>query len=524
MKRFLSGAVVASLLIMPLSVLSAAPVYAANGDEVEVAASESADANDSAALVKDSAKNLIDNVRIFYNASLVQTAQPALLEAGRCSLAFRDFFEGIGVPVEWDGSSRCATVTTESQLIVIYPDSGQIIINGQPMALEAKPQMVGYHIYVPLRFLSEQLGYAVSYTVEDDTHVIRITGTAPELLKVNDGAVTRIKNRTVIPSEPENAQSHANYTQWKESHIRYFIDGQGLLQQLVSTGNTDNLLEIRHIDPAQAAVTQSTYTLPETMMALGKVTTAGKNSYELILNPASGTRYVGTGEPVSTTAAAVFDTSLGRLLLYNSQSTTKLLSIDAQSGQIKGVYDEPDRGYVLDTLELNHALTTASYAISTDGRYAFLLDGYLLIIDPDSLEVIHSELLSNELEDGQITACGQQFIITGTENSRFTGHMGYYTAVYDSNGQSKRFYTNQTAKKAQEEWGYIQVLDRYSKDAKVYALLKTNWDHYLAVYDSTEDVFALKELPYKYTSFIPAPAGEQLLMNDAAYFYIQPVE
>ena len=133
-------------------------------------------------------------------------------------------------------------------------------------------------------------------------------------------------------------------------------------------------------------------------------------------------------------------------------------------------------------------------------------------------------MLSTELEDGQIASYGHRFIITGTENSRFTGHMGYYTAVYDSNGQSVHIYTNQTAKKVQPEWGYIQVLDRCSKDSKLYALLKTNWDHYLAIYDSTDDTFTLRELPYKYTSFIPAPEGEQLLMNDAAYFYVQPME
>ena len=514
MKHFLAGMVMVSLLAMPLSLLTAAPVHADAGNEGELAVSQLAGDN----------KNLIDNVRIFYNASLIHTAQPVLLESGRCSLAFLDFFEGIGVPVEWDGTSRCATVTTESQLIVIYPDSGQITINGQPMVLEAKPQMVGYHIYVPLRFLSEQLGYAVSYAVEEETHVIRITGTAPEMLKINDGAVTRIKNRTNLPAEPENAQNHSNYAQWKENHVRCFIDGQGLLHQLVSTGNTDKLLEIRHIDPTKAAVEQSTYTLPETMMALGKITAAGKNSYELILNPASSTRYVGIGEPVNTTAAAVFDTSLGRLLLYNSQSTTKLLSIDAQSGQVKGVYDEPERGYVLDTLELNHAVANASYAISADGRYAFLLDGYLLIVDPDNLEVIHSEMLSTELEDGQIAAYGHRFIITGTENSRFTGHMGYYTTTYSSDGQCQRFYTNQTAKKAQTEWGYLQVLDQYTKGNMIYTLLKTNWDHYLSVYDAEEDIFTIKELPYKYTSFVPSADGEQLFLQDTAYFYLQPVK
>ncbi len=512
MKRFLSAAVLIALLAGP-----SLPVY---GDTLTLPSQTA----DSIVSSEASAKNLIDNVRIFYNASLIQTAQPVLLENGRCSLALRDFFEGIGVPVEWNSASRCATVSTENKLVVIYPDNGQITINGQPMVLEAKPQMVGYHIYVPLRFLSEQLGFSVSYAVEDAAHIIRITGTAPELLKVNDGAVTRIKNRTIIPAEPDNAQNHSSYAQWKDNHIRYFIDGQGLLHQLVSTGNTDRLLEIRHIDPAKALVDQSTYTLPETMMALGKVTAAGKNSYELLLNPDDDTRYVGIGKPTSTTAAATFDTSLGRLLLYNSKSDEQLLSIDAQTGQIKGHYDEPDHGYVLDTLELNHTLTTVSFAISPDGRYAFLLDGYLLIIDPDSREVIHSEMLSAELEDGHITALGNQFIITGTENSHFTGHMGFYTAVYDHNGQSQRFYTNQTAKKAQEDWGYIQVLDRYSKDTTVYTLLKTNWDHYLAAYNTAEDSFTLTELPYKYTSFIPAPDGEQLLMQDTAYFYIQPVE
>lgn len=520
MKRFLAGALAAALLGMPAAgVFSADIAWAAEIDTVSAA--DRAIVNSSGERTQE--KNLIDNVRIFYNASLVQTSQPALLENGRFSLALRDFFEGIGVPVEWDSASRSATVTTENKLLVIYPDTGRITINGQPMLVDAPPQMVGYQIYVPLRFLSEQLGYDVSYSLEDGSHVIRIIGTAPELLKVNDGAVTRIKNRTILPSEPENAQNSSNYAQWKANHVRYFMDANGLLHQLVSTGNTDKVLEIRHIDPTKAAVDQSTYTLPETMMALGPLKAISQSSLQLSLNPQQNSRYVGVGEPINTTAAAVFDTSLGRLLLYNSKSTEHLLSIDAQSGQIKGVYDEPEHGFVLNTIELSHAAAPMSYAISQDGRYGFLLGGYLLIVDVNDLTVIHSELLSHDLEDGQITAVGNQFLITGTENTQFTGHMGFFTAVYAADGQCTRFYTNQTALKAQADWGYIQVLDQFNKGSKVYSLLKTNWDHYLAVYDIAEDSFTLTELPYKYTSFLPSPGGEQLFMQDAAYFYLQPV-
>ena len=530
MKRFLAGALVVSLLGMPAVGMGFAggEALAAESGSADISASHIVSPLLSAATngAKESAedKNLIDNVRIFYNASLVSTAQPALLENGRFSLALRDFFEGIGVPVAWDSTSRSATVTTENKLVVIYPDTGKITINGLPMLVDAPPQMVGYHIYVPLRFLSEQLGYEVAYSVENDTHVVRITGTAPELLKVNDGAVTRIKNRTVLPEEPENAQHHDNYAQWKENHVRYFVDASGLLHQLVSTGNTDNLLEIRHIDPTKAAVDQSTYTLPKTMMALGPVTAAGQKSFELTLDPAQSTRYVGIGEPISTNAAAIFDTGLGRLLLYSSKAADTILSLDSQNGVVKGTYEEPQRGYVLDTIELNQTITDTSYAVSSDGRYAFLLDGYLMIIDPDSNELIHSELLSNELEDGSLIALGNRFIITGTENSRFTGHMGFYTAVYNSDGQCQRFYTNQTAKHRQTDWGYLQVLDQYTKDSMIYTLLKTNWDNYLAVYDAEEDIFSLRELPYPYTNFIPSPEGEQLFLSDSAYFYLQPVE
>ena len=215
MKRFLACTLVVSLLGMPAVGMGFTnEAWAGQNEAADILANHAvipllnAAVNDAERSAED--KNLIDNVRIFYNASLVSTAQPALLENGRFSLALRDFFEGIGVPVEWDSTSRSATVTTENKLVVIYPDTGKITINGLPMLVDAPPQMVGYHIYVPLRFLSEQLGYEVAYSVENDTHVVRITGTAPELLKVNDGAVTRIKNCTIMPDEPENAQHHDN--------------------------------------------------------------------------------------------------------------------------------------------------------------------------------------------------------------------------------------------------------------------------------------------------------------------------
>lgn len=466
-------------------------------------------------------QRLIDNIRIHYNASIVNTTQPAVLEDGRISLALRDFFEGINVPVTWSTDDRSATVTTENKLIVIYPDTGKITINDKEMLLDASPQMVGYRVYVPLRFLSEQLGYQVNYAIEEGTHVIRIVGDSPELLKLHDGAVTRIKNRTLAVAEPENAQESANFVQWKANNARYFLDSNGDLNEVVSTGSS---IEVRHINAAQAKVETATYTTPTPFAFFGKIVAAGRNGYDLAINPSTDNRYVGIGTPTNTSPLEIFDTNIGRLLLYSSSANDTVLNIDNTSGAISGTYNDPVRGYVLDTIELSTQVEESSYAIADNGNYGFLINGFLLIVDPNKQEIVFSELLSNDLTNSQIFSMGDQFIVNGVENSRYAANVGYYTAVFKTTGERSHFYSNMTAKTKIDDLGYMTPLDSFVEGKTLYTLLKTQWDHYLAVYDVANDVFTMTELPYNYTTFIPTPTGKALFMKDTAYFYIQPVQ
>lgn len=502
MKRFLSGIVMTTMLST-----SVVP-YAFAADS---AVSE---------------RNLIDNIHVYYNASLVDTVQPALMENGRVSLALRDFFEGINVPVAWDSDTRSATVTTESKKIMIFPDNGRIIINDQEMTVDAKPQMVGYHIYVPLRFLSEQLGYQVDYTAESGTHVIRITGGAPEMTKLHDGHVTRITNRTIAVEEPEQAQENSNYTQWKANNIRHFIDSDGELYQVVSTGSA---IELRYINATKAKVETTSYSTPTPFAAFGKITSAGRSAYDLQINPSTDMRYIGVGTPTESYPIATFHTDIGNLLLYPSKAVDTVLNINNTTGVLNGVYDDPSYGFVLDTIELSTTVNDGGYAIADNGNYGFLIDGFFLIIDPLKYEVVYSEMISADLEDSQIFAKGNNFIITGVENSRFTSRMGYYTAVYDAfEGQTLQFYSSMLSRIQSNmnlsDLGYIEPLDSYMAGDTIYTLFKTQWDHYLGVYDYSDGSFSLTELPYNYTTFIPTPTGHALFARDSAYFYIQTVQ
>ena len=69
--------------------------------------------------------------------------------------------EKLGAEVRRD--EGVATVTKEGQTIVFQIGEAECLVNGRPEQMIAPAQLIGEKTMVPLRFLSETLGYQVSW-------------------------------------------------------------------------------------------------------------------------------------------------------------------------------------------------------------------------------------------------------------------------------------------------------------------------------------------------------------------------
>ena len=99
-------------------------------------------------------------------------AQPEIL-AGTTFVSLRSIFEQLGVEVEWNQQRQEALLTSSREEICLKVGSKVAIRNTEVNSLTDAPYLKKNRVMVPLRYLSESLGYDVTWNPETRTAEIR---------------------------------------------------------------------------------------------------------------------------------------------------------------------------------------------------------------------------------------------------------------------------------------------------------------------------------------------------------------
>ena len=91
----------------------------------------------------------------------------------RTLLPLRFISEKFGAEVSWDGESKTARIKGDNVDIILNAVSGECSVNGVSSELDIKPIVKNNTTFVPIRFITENLGYDVYY--DDVTKDILIT-------------------------------------------------------------------------------------------------------------------------------------------------------------------------------------------------------------------------------------------------------------------------------------------------------------------------------------------------------------
>ncbi|MCF6094061.1 copper amine oxidase N-terminal domain-containing protein [Microaerobacter geothermalis] len=98
----------------------------------------------------------IDNIEQFYDQ------QPVIVN-GSTLVPLRGIFETLGADITWDGANRTVTAVKGDAIIVLQIGNALARINGKPIILRQKPEIINNRTMVPLRFVSEALGARVDW-------------------------------------------------------------------------------------------------------------------------------------------------------------------------------------------------------------------------------------------------------------------------------------------------------------------------------------------------------------------------
>ena len=100
---------------------------------------------------------------IFVDLNEVKSDTPSQIINNRTMVPIRALSESFNCNVGWDATTRKVTITSADKEINLFIDSTLAYVNGQEVTLDVAPQIRGDITFVPVRFVTENMGYNVSY-------------------------------------------------------------------------------------------------------------------------------------------------------------------------------------------------------------------------------------------------------------------------------------------------------------------------------------------------------------------------
>ncbi len=102
-----------------------------------------------------------------HNSFYLKTDAAPFLENGRTMVPLRSIAEALGFKVDWQSSNNLIVITSSNKAVVMSPGKLEATVNGTPVTLDVAPKLVGSRTFLPLRFVSETLGYNAYYSTKN---------------------------------------------------------------------------------------------------------------------------------------------------------------------------------------------------------------------------------------------------------------------------------------------------------------------------------------------------------------------
>lgn len=88
---------------------------------------------------------------------------PPVIESGRTLVPVRDILEPLGAQLQWDAIKQLVTATKGSTTVHLIINNNVAMVNGEIVKLEAPAKIINGRTFIPLRFISQALGYKVDF-------------------------------------------------------------------------------------------------------------------------------------------------------------------------------------------------------------------------------------------------------------------------------------------------------------------------------------------------------------------------
>jgi trimeric autotransporter adhesin len=112
---------------------------------------------------KNNVQLTINKTTVSLNGKSMTLEQAPVITKGNTLVPIRFVSEALGGTVRWDEQERKVTVIRGDKMIDLWVDNVDLIVNGQRVTAEVPPVIMNNLTMVPLRILSENLGWKVTW-------------------------------------------------------------------------------------------------------------------------------------------------------------------------------------------------------------------------------------------------------------------------------------------------------------------------------------------------------------------------
>ncbi len=114
----------------------------------------------------------IDSADINIFGKVLKNDVPPIIMNSRTMLPIRIIAESLGAKVDWDGNNKQVIITKENTKIVIAIGSKEAFVNYKAFSIDSPPIIRNGRTYVPVRFVTENLGAKVDWNGDGKTITI----------------------------------------------------------------------------------------------------------------------------------------------------------------------------------------------------------------------------------------------------------------------------------------------------------------------------------------------------------------
>lgn len=97
------------------------------------------------------------------NGNPLTLEQAPFIDRGNTLIPLRFVVEALGGKVDWNQDERKVTILRGDKLIELWNDQNDLIVNGHRITAEVPPRLANNLTMVPLRVISENLGWKVGW-------------------------------------------------------------------------------------------------------------------------------------------------------------------------------------------------------------------------------------------------------------------------------------------------------------------------------------------------------------------------